>query len=161
MFPGADIPVVQLSINALKPMDYHLELAQRLAALRDKGVLILASGNVVHNLRRIDWKAENHGADWAHRFDDAVMEQMTDNPSDILKTLEHPDYNLAAPTPDHFIPLLYTAGLAAETGDASPIVKGYSLGSLSMTCYGVGMDGLACIESDAAAVLPKNALSDG
>jgi len=161
MFPGADIPVVQLSINSLKPMDYHVELAQRLAALRDKGVLILASGNVVHNLRRIDWKAENHGADWAHRFDDAVMEQMTDNPSDILKTLEHPDYNLAAPTPDHFIPLLYTAGLAAETGDVSPIVKGYSLGSLSMTCYGVGMDGLAFIESDAAAVLPKNALSDG
>ncbi|GJL93756.1 MAG: dioxygenase [Hyphococcus sp.] len=156
IFPDADIPVVQLSINSLKPMDYHLELAQRLAALRDKGVLILASGNVVHNLRRIDWNAENQGADWAHRFDDAVMEQMTANPADILKTLEHPDYNLAAPTPDHFIPLLYTAGLAAEAGEAAPIVKGYSLGSLSMTCYGVGMKGVGCVDGDDASIYPKN-----
>lgn len=160
IFPDADIPVVQLSINSLKPMGYHLELAQRLAVLRDKGVLILASGNVVHNLRRIDWKAENHGADWAHRFDDAVMEQMTAGPADILKTLEHPDYNLAAPTPDHFIPLLYTAGLAAEAGDATPIVKGYSLGSLSMTCYGVGLHSRACIESDDALILPRKVPSD-
>ena len=160
IFPDADIPVVQLSINSLKPMDYHLELAQRLAALRDKGVLILASGNVVHNLRRIDWNAENQGADWAHRFDDAVMEQMTAGPADILKTLEHPDYNLAVPTPDHFIPLLYTAGLAAEAGDAAPIVKGYSLGSLSMTCYGVGMERLSFIAGDDAAFLPINAPSD-
>ena len=160
IFPNADIPVVQLSINSLKPMDYHVQLAQRLAALRKEGVLILASGNVVHNLKRIDWKAENHGADWAHRFDDAVMEQMTAGPADILKTAEHPDYNLAAPTPDHFIPLLYTAGLAAEAGDAEPIVKGYSLGSLSMTCYGVGLNFPAGIECDDASILSKNLSSD-
>lgn len=154
IFPHADIPVVQLSINSLEPMEYHLELAQSLSALRDSGVLILSSGNVVHNLKRIDWKAENHGADWAHRFDDAVMKQMTEGPVDILKVREHADYNLAAPTPDHFIPLLYTAGLAAGAGGAAPIVKGFSLGSLSMTCYGVGIEGLSFIASDDAANLP-------
>ena len=139
MFPKADVPVVQLSINALSPMDYHLELAHKLSSLRDKGILILSSGNVVHNLKRIDWKAPNSGTDWAQRFDDAVQQQMSENPADILKMLEHPDYNLAVPTPDHFMPLLYTAGLASEKNATSTIAKGYALGSLSMTCYGVGM----------------------
>lgn len=141
LFPEADIPVVQLSINALEPLEYHLALAQRLSALRERGILILSSGNVVHNLRLIDWKAQNSGTDWAQRFDQTVIKQMAENPWDILKVTEHPDYKLAVPTPDHFIPLLYTAGLAAEDGRAAPLIEGYSLGSLSMTCYGVGLNG--------------------
>lgn len=139
LYPQADIPVVQLSINALKPLDYHLELAARLASLRDKGVMIIGSGNVVHNLRKVQWNQPDAGFDWAQRFDEAAVELMAQAPGDILKLTEHPDYDLAVPTPDHFIPLLYTAGLAAaDEGRAQPLVRGYSMGSLSMTCYGVG-----------------------
>lgn len=138
LFPEANIPVVQLSINALKPLEYHLELAQKLIELRDRGILILSSGNVVHNLQLVDWGAKNNGTDWAQRFDDAVIQQMAESPSDILKILEHPDYNVAVPTPDHFIPLLYTAGLASEEGKAETLMKGHALGSISMTCYSIG-----------------------
>lgn len=160
LYPDADVPVVQLSINALKPLSYHVELGRRLAPLRDQGIMILSSGNVVHNLRRIDWKRPNDGEDWAHRFDDAVARQMADNPADILKVAEHPDYALAVPTPDHFIPLLYTAGLAADEGSASAFLRGYAMGSLSMTCYGLGVDGLPCIEGEGAAGLPDGVPAD-
>ena len=139
LYPSADVPVVQLSINALKPLDYHLELAARLAPLRDRGVMILGSGNVVHNLRRIQWNEPDTAFDWAERFDEAVVEQLVRDPGDILKVVEHPDYRLAVPTPDHFIPLLYLAGLAAADGTgAEALVRGYAMGSISMTCYGVG-----------------------
>lgn len=160
LYPNADVPVVQLSINALKPMAYHLEMGQRLASLRKQGVMILSSGNVVHNLRKIDWHDPDGGTDWAHRFDDAVADQMTNNPADILKTLEHSDFALAVPTPDHFIPLLYTAGLAAVDGGARPLIRGYALGSLSMTCYGVGTESLPCEEAEGAATLPEGVPAD-
>lgn len=141
MFPEADIPVVQLSLNAARPLEYHLELGARLSALRDEGVLILSSGNVVHNLRKIDWASPTRGTDWAQRFDETVKAQLDEAPGDILKVLEHRDYALAVPTPDHFVPLLYTAGLAREDQDMEPIVEGYAMGSLSMTSYGVGWSG--------------------
>jgi len=160
MYPGADIPVVQLSINALKSLEYHVELGSRLASLREQGVMIVASGNVVHNLRRIEWDKPDAGFDWARRFDDAVLRQLDDNPSDILRVTEHPDYDLAVPTPDHFIPLLYLAGLAAAEGGAQPLVQGYSLGSLSMTCYGVGMDEIQCRQGEGAAGLPSGIPAD-
>ena len=154
LYPDAGIPVVQLSINALKPLDYHVDLGRRLAPLRDQGVMILASGNVVHNLGRIAWDRPDEGFDWAHRFDDAVQEQMGRNPGDILRVAEHANYRMAVPTPDHFIPLLYIAGLAAEGGEAQALVKGYAMGSLSMTCYGVGVDAAHCTEGVGAATLP-------
>ena len=159
-WPQADVPVVQLSINALKPMDYHLELAGRLNQLRQRGVMIVSSGNVVHNLRRIEWNKPDAGAAWAQRFDDTIARQMTEAPADILTSLEHPDFAMAVPTPDHFIPLLYTAGLAAEKTDAKALLRGYALGSLSMTCYGVGMDGVNCEEAEGAAALPKGVPPD-
>lgn len=139
LYPQADVPVVQLSINALRPLEYHLELAARLAPLRDRGVLLLGSGNVVHNLGRVQWGKPDAAFDWAERFDDAAAELLASTPGDILKLLEHPDFPLAVPTPDHFIPLLYIAGLATEEGvGVDRLLRGYALGSISMSCYGVG-----------------------
>ena len=160
LYPDADVPVVQLSINALKPLDYHLDLGRRLAPLRDNGILILGSGNVVHNLRRIEWNKPDAGSDWAERFDDAVADQLAADPASILKVTEHSDYPLAVPTPDHFIPLLYIAGVAAGSGEGmEPLVRGYAMGSLSMTCYGVGMDA-RCREEHGAATLPEGVPAD-
>jgi 4,5-DOPA dioxygenase extradiol len=135
-FPDADVPVLQLSINADQPFEYHVELGARLAALRERGVFILGSGNVVHNLRRLDWGQPSGAFDWARRFDDAAREHMTTAPADVVKLRDHPDFHDAVPTPEHFIPLLYLAGLATAAGSAAKVlVDGYTYGSLSMTAY--------------------------
>ena len=161
LYPEADVPVVQLSLNALKPMEYHVELGARLAALRDRGVLILASGNVVHNLRRVDWRNRESGEDWAYRFDDAAASLMGEKPGDIGELQNHPDYALAVPTPDHFLPLLYVAGIAAASGArALPLVRGCTLGSVSMTCYGVGIEGIEYTEGGSAAGVPSDVPPD-
>jgi 4,5-DOPA dioxygenase extradiol len=138
--PEADVPVVQLAINALEPLEYHLDLAGRLAPLRRRGVLIIASGNVVHNLSLMDWGRADAGFDWAQRFDQAARQVTVDSPGDVLRLAEHPDYRLAVPIPDHFIPLVYFAGLAAaDDGVAARrpdlLIDGYANGSLSMTSY--------------------------
>ena len=136
VFPGADVPVVQLSINAEQPFEYHVELGAKLAPLAASGVLVLGSGNVVHNLRRIDWARPEAAFDWARRFDDAAREILTTDPARIAQMRDHPDYAAAAPTPDHFIPVLYLAGLAAANGAAADVlIDGYAMGSLSMTAY--------------------------
>jgi 4,5-DOPA dioxygenase extradiol len=140
VYPAADIPVVQLSINALQPLAYHFDLGTRLAPLRDQGILLLSSGNVVHNLRLMERHRPDAAFDWAQRFDEAVAAQMADDPAAILNVTSHPDYALAVPTPDHFIPLLYTAGIAAVEGRVQALTRGYSMGSLSMTSYNVGPD---------------------
>ena len=160
LYPDADVPVVQLSINALKPLEYHIELGTKLSSLREQGVMIVASGNVVHHLGRIQWQQPDSGFDWAQRFDDAVIRQMGENPADILAVADHPDYALAVPTPDHFIPLLYFAGLAADEGKAGPLIQGYAYGSISMTCYGVGMDESGCRQGKGAAGLPSDVPPD-
>lgn len=161
LYPEADVPVVQLSINALKPMEYHVELGRKLAGLRERGVMVVASGNVVHNLRRVQWDRPNAAFDWAERFDDAVAQQMAEAPVDILRVTEHPDYQAAVPTPDHFIPLLYLAGMAAEQQlTVEPLVRGYAMGSLSMTCYGLGAKSLGCTQGEGAASLPSDVPAD-
>jgi 4,5-DOPA dioxygenase extradiol len=161
LYPRADVPVVQLSINALKPLDYHVELGARLAPLRERGIMIVASGNVVHNLRRVQWDRPDSGFDWAERFDDSVAARMEEAPGEVLELAGHSDYALAVPTPDHFIPLLYTAGLAAAgEGRAEALVRGYGLGSLSMTCYGVGTGAVAAKEPHDPAGLPDDVPPD-
>jgi len=161
LYPQADVPVVQLSINALRPLEYHVDLAARLAALRDSGVAILASGNVVHNLRAVQWNQPNAAFDWAERFDDAVISQLADAPGDILKVREHPDYARAVPTPDHFVPLLYLAGLAAaEDARPEPIVRGYSMGAISMTCHALGANLPVDTDAEDAATLPRDVPAD-
>ncbi|MEV5767737.1 4,5-DOPA dioxygenase extradiol [Micromonospora sp. NPDC052213] len=151
-FPDADIPVVQLSINAFKDLDYHLDLGARLAPLRERGVLVVASGNVVHNLGGVDPRMVDEGFDWAHRFDEAAREVMLGEPTEAPTLDAHRDFGLAVPTPDHFIPLLYLAGLAGAAGNGSEVlVDGYAYGSLSMTAYTVG---LACQGPGPAAGAP-------
>jgi 4,5-DOPA dioxygenase extradiol len=138
-FPDADVPVVQLSLNADRPLEYHLELGAKLEALRKSGILVVASGNVVHNLRRVDWSHPDDGFDWARRFDDAVRGCMTGSPAEVVGLREHPDYGAAVPTPDHFLPLLYFAGMAdAERKVAEILVEGFAYGSLSMVSYVLG-----------------------
>ncbi|MEU6078323.1 4,5-DOPA dioxygenase extradiol [Micromonospora sp. NPDC047074] len=139
-FPAADVPVVQLSINAFKDLDHHLDLGARLAPLRERGVLVVASGNVVHNLRGVDPGMVDEGFDWARRFDEAAKDVMLGEPTEVATLDAHRDFGLAVPTPDHFIPLLYLAGLAGAAGDATEVlVDGYAYGSLSMTAYTVGL----------------------
>jgi 4,5-DOPA dioxygenase extradiol len=136
VFPEADVPTVQLSIDATQPLDFHLELGRRLAPLRSTGVLIVCSGNVVHNLRRMDPSRPDRGFDWAHRFDDAAREVLTGDPGAVGSLERHPDAAMAVPTPDHFLPVVYLAGLAAAAGRTCEVlIDGYAMGSLSMTCY--------------------------
>jgi len=135
-FPAADIPVVQLSVNATKDLGYHLELGVALAPLRHEGVVIVASGNVVHNLSAMDPARADAGTDWARRFDEAARRAMLEDPGALGGLAAHPDYPLAVPTPDHFLPLAYLAGLAQAAGHpARTLVEGYTYGSLSMTSY--------------------------
>lgn len=148
-FPDATIPVVQLAINAMKPLDYHVELGAKLAPLRERGVLIIGSGNIVHNLRRVDWSRPAGAYDWAERFNEAAREQLLQAPGEVAGLVQHDDYDAAVPTPDHFIPALYFAGLAAATNSVpNVIIDGYAYGSLSMTAY--GLDGF-CPTTVAAA----------
>lgn len=136
LYPDADIGVVQLSIDATRPATDHVEIGAALDPLRDDGVLIVASGNVVHNLRRIRWEDPDAAADWNVAFDTAATSLMTERPGDIAELLDHPHYHLAAPTPDHLLPLFYIAGVARASGRAAEVlVDGYHMGSLSMTSY--------------------------
>jgi 4,5-DOPA dioxygenase extradiol len=159
LYPQADVPVVQLAINGLQPLEYHVELGRRLAPLRSRGILVLGSGNIVHNLRAIDWGKPELGFDWAQRFDDAACEVLAANPAGVLSLAEHRDYGLAVPTPDHFIPLLYIAGLASKEEPALPLLRGYSLGSISMGAYAVGAS-FAAEDGGPAASLPGGVPAD-
>jgi 4,5-DOPA dioxygenase extradiol len=135
-FPEADVPVVQLSIHAQRSFDSHLELGAKLAPLRDRGVLIVGSGNVVHDLRGLKWSEPELGFDWAHRFGDAARAVLSEAPSQAAALQSHADYAKSAPTPEHFIPLLYIAGLAsAAKRSMEVLVDGYAFGSLSMATY--------------------------
>jgi 4,5-DOPA dioxygenase extradiol len=135
-FPRADVPVVQLSIDARQDLDFHLELGARLAPLRERGILILGSGNLVHNLRLLDWSAPDEGFDWARRFDRAAHEVLVTRPADLPRLRSHGDYARSVPTPDHFLPLLYLAGLAgAASRPLEPLVEGLAYGSISMAAY--------------------------
>ncbi|HET7842523.1 MAG TPA: 4,5-DOPA dioxygenase extradiol [Xanthomonadales bacterium] len=140
-FPRADVPVVQLSINAQKPLEWHLALGAKLAPLRERGILVMASGNVVHNLRVIDWRNPDGAFDWALRFDERARTVLTERPGEAAGLASAADFRMAVPTPDHFIPMLYVAGLAAAAGEPlNAFAEGYTYGSISMTAYALGID---------------------
>ena len=138
-FPDASIPVVQLSLNAFKDFDHHLELGRKLAPLREQGVLIIGSGNIVHNLRAIDFSQPDEGFDWALRFDAAARETLQNSPTDVAALDAHTDFGNAVPTPDHFLPLLYIAGLAGDE-PLDLLVDGHAAGSISMAAYTIGLE---------------------
>ncbi|MEO5752874.1 MAG: 4,5-DOPA dioxygenase extradiol [Usitatibacter sp.] len=141
MFPQADVPVVQLSIHGGKDARYHFDLGARLAPLRKRGVLIIGSGNVVHNLRHIDFRKPDLAFDWGERFDAEVKGIMTSNPENLAGVASHPDYALAVPTPEHFLPLVYLAGLCTAAGTAATtFAEGSTMGSISMTSYALGVE---------------------
>jgi 4,5-DOPA dioxygenase extradiol len=162
VFPDADIPVVQMSINADKSFDYHLELGARLAPLRERGVLIVGSGNVVHNLAGVNRRMPDDGFDWAQRFDEDAKAIMVDDPTSAARLDAHRDFAHAVPTPDHFLPLLYFAGLAgAGRGSSDVLVDGYAYGSLSMTAYTLDVTCPAGTDTEPAATLPEDVPPDG
>lgn len=138
VFPRADVPVVQLSIDATRPLADHLAWGRALEPLRQEGILILGSGNVVHHLGRIDWSQPEGAKGWNRSFDLAAREIMTQRPGDLGELRRHTAWDLAVPTPEHFLPLAYIAGVADAAGrGAEVLVEGYAYGSLSMTSYEV------------------------
>ena len=139
MYPEANVPVVQLAIDASKPLAYHLDLGAKLAGLRDEGILIVGSGNVVHNLGALAWRASEQGFAWAERFDAQAHSILDRDPSRLGELVESDDFRLAVPTHEHFLPLAYLAGLASISGEQPrAFVEGCTMGSLSMTSYIVG-----------------------
>jgi 4,5-DOPA dioxygenase extradiol len=138
-FPKADIPVMQLSVHAGEDLQYHLDLGERLAPLRERGVFILASGNVVHNLRLINWHLADQAFDWAMAFDAEVQSAMTTKPETLVSINKHQQYRKAVPTPEHFLPLVYLAGLAVSAKQTPEVlVDGGVMGSLTMTSFVLG-----------------------
>lgn len=135
MWPNADVPVVQLSIDGRLPVSRHAEIGRSLTPLRDEGVLILGSGNVVHNLGDALGRmraGELSTPPWAAEFDDDVVRGLEGHDTDALAGLiESPAGRKAHPTPEHFLPLLYAAGAGGDDPMAFPIT-GFDLGSLSM-----------------------------
>jgi 4,5-DOPA dioxygenase extradiol len=139
-FPKADVPVVQLSIDATQPASFHYDLGQRLAPLRDEGVLIVGSGNVVHNLRMIQWDSAAPGYDWAVRFNEQVRDHLERHEHQPLVAYEKMggDARLSVPTPDHYLPLLYVISLQGEGESIASAVDGIQNASISMLTVVVG-----------------------
>ena len=135
VYPAADIPVVQLSIDATQPPAFHYEVGERIASLRDEGILITGSGNLVHNLRAVDWSGHAKGPyDWAARFEQQAREMILAGEHQPLLRYQElgPDAQLSIPTPDHFLPLLHILGGQQSTDRVSFPVEGADLGSISM-----------------------------
>lgn len=140
VYPDADIPVVQLAIDATQPAEFHYQLGARLGALRDEGVLILGSGNIVHNLRAINWNADAPGYDWAQRFDTTVRDCLARHDHAALIGYENlgGDARLSVPTPEHYLPLLYIAGLQQAGESLHFPTEGLQNGSISMRSVLIG-----------------------
>lgn len=137
MYPAADVPVIQLSIDRRLPPARHLEIGRALRPLRDEGVLILGSGNVVHNLRHAIARLNEPGAatpDWARRFDDDLSKMTTARDDRKIEALlaDHDDAAMAHPSPDHFFPFLYAYGASDDEDVATFPVDGWDAGSISM-----------------------------
>jgi 4,5-DOPA dioxygenase extradiol len=135
LFPAADVPVVQLSLDETKTPSEHAEIGRKLKPLRDEGVLVIGSGNVVHNLHTYAWgRDKTEPLDWALRFDDLVRDRIRQRDHQPLIEYESlgRDGLLSVPTPDHYLPLLYILGVRDEGDEADFPVEGIDGGSVSM-----------------------------
>jgi 4,5-DOPA dioxygenase extradiol len=138
MYPDANIPVLQLSIDYSKPLQYHYDLSRELMSLRKKGVLVIGSGNMVHNLRMIAWdklSEPSYGFDWAIEANEQFKQMITDGNHKALIGYETlgKEFRYAIPTPEHYIPLLYTLGLQTSRDSLSFFNDKAVGGSLTMT----------------------------
>lgn len=143
LYPNADIPVVQLSLDYYQSPQYHYELGKELASLRNKGVLIMGSGNLVHNLRMVAWEKLNtigFGFDWAIEADDRMKKFILDgNHQELINYKSQGSaFNLAIPTPEHFLPLLYILALQEKNEKLSIFNDKAVAGSLTMTSVKIG-----------------------
>nr|WP_315251267.1 4,5-DOPA dioxygenase extradiol [uncultured Flavobacterium sp.] len=137
LFPNADVPVVQMSIDYTKPASYHYALGRELSALRRKGVLIVGSGNTVHNLRLASWEnmmTLGHAFDWALTANEKMKKMILDGDHQSLINFEKQgrEFQLAVPTPEHFMPLLYTLGLKEKDEHTTIFNDVLVAGSLNM-----------------------------
>ena len=143
MFPEANIPVLQLSIDYYKPLQYHYDLAKQLFELRKRGVLIIGSGNMIHNLRMVDWKnidTPGFGYDWAIELNEVLKKHIVQQNHKILIDYESMGKAalLAIPTPDHYIPMIYNLALQSDKDDISFFNDRLVAGSLNMTSFRIG-----------------------
>jgi 4,5-DOPA dioxygenase extradiol len=141
MFPDANIPVVQLSIDETRDAAWHYEIALRLAPLRARGVLILGSGNIVHNLHAYSWgKHDTQPYDWAVRFENMVRNSLSSGEVESLIAYEKlgKDALLSVPTPDHYLPFLYVLAQRQGKEEISFPVEGFDGGSISMLGVQIG-----------------------
>jgi len=141
VFPQADIPVIQLSIDETQPPEYHYEIGKRLMGLRDEGILIIGSGNIVHNLHTYAWGSRSvEPFDWAVRFEKQAREILLSGdyaPLIAYETLGR-DATLSVPTPEHYLPLLYVMAVSREGEQVSFPVDGVDGGSVSMLAVQFG-----------------------
>ena len=140
-YPDADVPIVQFSIDERQPAAFHLEVGKRLAVLREEGVLIVGSGNLVHNLHTYAWgRHPQEPYDWAIRFEQQAREMLLAGENAPLVNYENlgRDAHLSVPTPDHYLPLLYVIGTRQANEPVSFPVEGVDGGSISMLSVEVG-----------------------
>lgn len=138
MYPHADVPVLQLSLYMAKPASYHLKMGETLRSLREDGVLIVGSGNIVHNLRQIRWEDQAEPYDWAVEFDEWAKDKITKRDFESLTNLSSEAAKLSVPTMDHYYPLFYVLG-ASDKNDALTFeYEGLQNGSISMRTFTYG-----------------------
>ena len=142
VYPEADIPVVQLSIDGTKPAEYHYQIGKKLAALRDEGIMIVASGNVVHNLRLMQRGGDSAHYPWATSFNEYVKENLRwkgeDSQHPLVNFSQHEGAALSNPSIEHYLPLLYVLGSWDGVEPISTPTDGIVLSSLSMLSVQVG-----------------------
>lgn len=140
MYPDADIPTLQLSIDYTKQPKFHFELGQKLDFLRDQGVLIIGSGNVVHNLVAVNWHNHDFVYDWAQEFEEKILDSLNSDNQAVLINFENMKdiMKKAHPSLDHYLPLLYAKGAAGHSQEIEVFNRKIIMGSISMACYKFG-----------------------